>query len=148
MVEETKWRPVVRYEGQYEVSSEGTVRRIKTGRIMSQHLSRDGYPRMRLTFLAKGLREVARVHRIVASAFVPNPLSFVEINHIDCIKTNNRASNLEWCTHDHNISHAIRNGLMRFDCMKGKRSGRAILSDELVRRIRSERLAEQLTCAK
>lgn len=51
------------------------------------------------------------VHRLIAIAFIPNPEHLPEINHIDCNKTNNELSNLEWCTRQQNAKHAQENGL-------------------------------------
>lgn len=58
---------------------------------------------------------IRTVHRLVASAFVPNPDPSVllEVNHIDGNKTNNDPSNLEWVTSSQNSQHAFRNGLRR-----------------------------------
>lgn len=53
------------------------------------------------------------VHRYVAEALIPNPGSYKCINHIDGDKGNNSASNLEWCTHSHNNTHAYAMGLKK-----------------------------------
>ncbi len=52
------------------------------------------------------------VHRVVAIAFLDNPLSLPMVNHIDTDKTNNKVDNLEWCTAMHNSTHAKNNGLL------------------------------------
>jgi hypothetical protein len=54
-----------------------------------------------------------RVHRLVALAWIPNPHGLPEINHLDGVKANNDASNLEWCTTLENLQHARRMGLYR-----------------------------------
>lgn len=52
------------------------------------------------------LSKTFRVNRLVATAFVPNPLNLPAVNHKDGIKRNNLASNLEWCTDSQNMQHA------------------------------------------
>lgn len=48
------------------------------------------------------------IHRLVAQAFIPNPNSYAEVNHINYIKTDNRVENLEWCTHRDNNLHSFK----------------------------------------
>ena len=61
----------------------------------------------------KGKRKAMLVHRLVAMAFVPNPDGLPCVNHKDGNKSNNCASNLEWCTHSENLSHAHKSRLHR-----------------------------------
>lgn len=46
------------------------------------------------------------VHRLVAEAFIENPMNLREVNHIDENKSNNNVSNLEWCSHSYNMLYA------------------------------------------
>jgi len=94
------WKPVVGFEGLYEVSSSGKVRGIKRGKIVSQHIHRTGYMYTVLTKNSKP--HTLSVHRIVAKAFIPNPDNKREVNHKDFNKTNNNLKNLEWATTQEN----------------------------------------------
>lgn len=53
------------------------------------------------------------IHRLVAQAFIPNPDSKPQVNHIDCNTLNNNVSNLEWCTAKENTVHAWKNGMCK-----------------------------------
>ena len=64
-------------------------------------------------------QELFYVHRIVAGAFIPNPMSKPFVNHIDGNKLNNDISNLEWVTASENTQHAYETGLMnkkQYEC--------------------------------
>jgi hypothetical protein len=111
------WLPVCGYEGLYEVSNWGRVKTMpryhrygsKAERILSPAVGTSGYKHVALT--KDGVMKTIRVHRIVALAFLSNPTQFGFVNHIDGIKTNNQASNLEWCDRSHNMKHAYAIGL-------------------------------------
>jgi hypothetical protein len=110
MKEETKeWRPVVGYEGLYEVSSNGEVKSVKTQRVLKPCKDNIGYLRVYLS--NGGLVKYFRIHRLVASAFIKNETDKKDVNHINGIKEDNKLSNLEWATRSENIQHAWAIGL-------------------------------------
>jgi hypothetical protein len=112
------WKSVVGYEGLYEVSNFGRVKRIapargtQVGHIFNPAPDKKGYLRTRLTNV-NGQAKTVKVHRIVAQAFHENPLNYPEVNHKDANKRNNYAYNLEWCTGLQNSRHAAENGLLK-----------------------------------
>jgi hypothetical protein len=79
-------------------------------RKINPTVSRNGY----LYFRLNGRRGVnVYVHRIIAELFLGLPESKMDVNHINCIKHDNRIENLEWMTRKQNIIHARDNGLMK-----------------------------------
>ena len=137
MIEE--WRPVVGYEGLYEVSNTGRVRsvdryiknghssyRLHKGKVISLLKGEYGYIQVNLYYNGKNYKKY--VHRLVAQAFIPNPDNLPQINHKDEDKTNNRVDNLEWCTAKYNINYGTRKDKVRETAIKngywtGLRSG-------------------------
>jgi len=116
---EEKWLPVVGYEDFYMVSSLGRVRLLersgfrKNGRFFYVHskikkpyLTKAGYYRLHME-KNKQSKHIL-VHRLVAEAFIPNPENKPHINHINGITTDNRVSNLEWCTPRENLIHSYK----------------------------------------
>jgi HNH endonuclease len=59
------------------------------------------------------------VHRLVATAFIPNPNNLPQVNHIDGDKQNNHVTNLEWCSASNNIKHGISSGLTKTKLKEG-----------------------------
>lgn len=89
----------------YEVSSLGKVRNIKTDRLLTPYDDGKGYLRVKVD--GKSLR----LHILVASAFLSNPDNKPVVNHLHGNKYDCRASQLEWATYSENLVHAWRTGL-------------------------------------
>ena len=98
------WKPVVGYEGLYEVSSFGRVRNVRTNRVLSPIVDRDGYLKVHLS--KNGHPRKTFIHVIVSKAFIPNPNNYPCINHKDENKLNNCVENLEWCTVAYNNAYS------------------------------------------
>lgn len=134
--EEEIWRVVVGYDGCYEVSNVGNVRRLphrgRPIKMLSAFKEPKRYVRVVLHLNNKG--KSSRVHRLVAKAFIPNPENKPFINHIDGNKHNNLVSNLEWCTQSENVIHSYANGLQ--GVCKGADNHLSKLIDQDIRKIR------------
>jgi DNA-directed RNA polymerase specialized sigma24 family protein len=116
------WKPIEGYEGLYEVSNLGRVKRlviwnghkyIKQERMLNpykQHANKYYYRAVVKLFKDK-IKKDFKVHRLVAQAFIPNPHNKPNINHKDGNPLNNKVENLEWCTQQENIDHAINTDL-------------------------------------
>jgi hypothetical protein len=100
------WKDIPDYENFYEVSCRGNIRNKRTGKILSNNSKT--YVCVML-FKGKDFKRFL-AHRIVANAFIPNPLNKREVNHINGIKNDNRIENLEWCTPSENVNHSWRIG--------------------------------------
>lgn len=98
------------YARSWRTGADGKIARHHAAQWMAQMTATNGYLQINLGG-ARGRRSF-HVHRLVALAWIPNPLDLPQVNHIDGVKTNNRAENLEWCTASENRYHAFRNGLI------------------------------------
>lgn len=102
------WKPVVGYEGLYEVSSDGRVKSLfRYKKELKPNITRNGYATVEL-FKDKSSKRLL-IHRLVAMAFIPNPDNLPQVNHIDENKLNNDVSNLEWITAKENMNFGTRN---------------------------------------
>lgn len=136
---EESWEPIFRYEGKYEVSNLGRVRSFKRigktqnkPRILKPNLRGEGYHYIQLR--RKGRTFTHKIARLVADAFIPNPLSLPIVNHRDARHTNDRADNLEWCDQSYNLAYAYRLGTKI--PVRGEESPHSKLTNESVRSLR------------
>lgn len=118
---EEEWRPVVGYEGYYEVSNLCRVRsidrmginrhkngaKIVHGVIKHTDISNTGREMVQLSKNGKNRR--FPVYRLMAIAFIPNQNNYTQINHKDENPLNNSLDNLEWCDSKYNCNYGTRN---------------------------------------
>jgi hypothetical protein len=109
MIEE--WRQVSTCP-KYSVSNYGRVRNAISGKILTpcKRSNTSEYLCVNISYGCGNVKKES-IHRLVAKEFVPNTDGKEEVNHIDGDKTNNSASNLEWCNMSENQIHAFENGL-------------------------------------
>ena len=101
-----QWKDIEGYDGMYQVSDLGRVRSKKYGdwRVMRPGKDMKGYLRIGLS--KENKVKCFSVHRLVAQAFIPNDdETKTQINHKNEIKSENRVSNLEWCTAQYNNTY-------------------------------------------
>ena len=87
----------------YSVSTEGRIRKNSNRKIMKPSKKPNGYMSINL-FTRDGRRKKELVHRLVALTFLDNNTHLPEVNHIDGIRDNNHADNLEWVTRSENVA--------------------------------------------
>lgn len=93
----------------YSVDTEGNVYNDLNGIIRKFYHDSGG--RCMIDLYKNNIRKKALIHRLVAIAFIPNPLNKPQVNHINGDYTDNRVDNLEWATDSENKIHAFKNGL-------------------------------------
>lgn len=147
-----KWKPIEGYEGLYEVSDFGRIRslqrtttvkgkegklyaRTHKAKILAQTFDGRNYY-LQVSLSKNGKNKKLLVHRLVAKAFIENPLFLPEVNHIDEDKTNNFAENLEWCTHKYNNNYGSKR---TSSC--GEKNSQNKFSEELIKQVRLEFVA-------
>ena len=132
-----EWREIKGYEGLYEVSNLGRVRRLDgivntdiknvskrflKGRILKPSTNSNGYYRVILSKDSK--TKMHFIHRLVAVAFLPNPDNLPCVNHKDENPKNNSVWNLEWCTQKYNMNYGTvreRMSKSKIICWKNKK---------------------------
>lgn len=111
------WLDIKGYEGLYQVSQHGEIKSVaRSGvglvdKIKAQTINNFGYKTVCLSKNNKVKRHL--VHRIIATAFIPNDQDKPNINHINGNKQDNSICNLEWCSKSENVRHAMQTGLKK-----------------------------------
>ena len=120
--------------GRYYIDRVGVVYSTYKGFMKERALGTNdrGYKTIGLTY--GGVARYFKVHRLVAFAFIPNPLNKPFINHKDGDKSNNRVGNLEWVTSRENNAHAEAMGLMNH--ISGEKHPKSVLSDKEIAIVR------------
>jgi predicted XRE-type DNA-binding protein len=150
------WKDIKGFEGIYQVSNQGRVKRLETTTIMRNQvtsweqplaeyifkppLDGHGYPQVSLSM--GETKRTARVHRLVAEAFLSDPseelvqtcmdagLNYVLVNHKDTDPTNNVWTNLEWCSPKFNCDWSVTSGTHNTETMKGSLNYNSELTEE------------------
>jgi hypothetical protein len=126
------WKDINGLEGSYQISNKGKVRSLTRvivwkdrnrkstfkGGLVKTFKDKYGYLQVKLQ--TKNRQTGYSVHKLVATAFIPNPFNLPLVNHIDTDKTNNVVDNLEWTTPKGNTAHAVKNGV-HANMRKGKK---------------------------
>ena len=129
---ETEQYKTIPFAPKYAVSNRGNVMNLKTKKILKNRLKRDGY--IDTILISNDSYKSYLLHRLVAICFIDNPFNYKQVNHINGIKTDNNLNNLEWCSHEQNIKHAIKTGLFN---KVGENHPRAKLNNNQVKEIKT-----------
>lgn len=93
----------------YIITENGEIINKKSGKVLKHSINKAGYHYLTLYDL-NGNHKKFLVHRLVAIAHIPNPSNLKQVNHKNMDKSDNRKTNLEWCSCKDNIRHARKNG--------------------------------------
>lgn len=110
------WKDVYGFEGFYQVSNTGAVRSLTRtikyhnntykGRVLKMVFNHRGYAAV--AFSVNNKHTTKAVHRLIATAFIPNPENKPQVNHIDNNPSNNSVENLIWGTQQENMKHCSK----------------------------------------
>lgn len=106
------WKDIEGYEGLYQVSSEGRVKSLNYNRTGEEKImkgTKNNKDYFTVSLCKEGKTKTFSIHRLVATAFLPNPNNLPQVNHRNEDKTDNRVENLEYCDSKYNNNYGTRN---------------------------------------
>lgn len=140
-----EWVSILGYEGLYMVSDLGRIKSIfrqvhglggKTHsfpeKLLSHQIDKFGYHRVPLRKNSKA--KYFSVHRLVARHFISNPFNLPQVNHKKGNKSDNRATELEWCTASQNKKHSYDE--FNHARMRGERNGMTKITPEIIQSVK------------
>lgn len=95
---------IINNNSDYYIFKDGRIFSYRSMKFIKPHIARNGYINICLHGMSS--QKNFSIHRLIAQAFIPNPENKPEVNHIDGNRSNNKISNLEWCTRSENGLHA------------------------------------------
>ena len=95
------------YEGLYAVTSCGRIWSYRRKMFLKPVL--DGHKYLTVKLSKNGVQTRFKIHRLVAEAYIPNPLGLSDVNHKNEDKSKNYINNLEWMSHADNCNYGSRN---------------------------------------
>ncbi len=143
MMSKERWRDVVGYEGFYQVSDMGRVKRMvsikcKQERLRKPVKTRYGY--LSVSLYKYNQENKMFIHRLVLMAFVGPPRTDDVTRHLDGNSTNNNLTNLKWGTHKENTQDSIKHGTKSNPPLvdnRGSKNGRSKLTESQASKIRT-----------
>ena len=134
-----KWADIAGYEGLYQISTFGRVKSFNglwcSEKILRPYLMNKGKGYLVIRLTKNGKEQSFLIHRLVASAFIPNPCQLPEVDHVYGMTFDNSIWNLRWATRLENMQAAVKLGLINVPC--GQNSHKAKLTNEQVVYIRN-----------
>ena len=111
-----EWKTIKDYEDLYMVSNTGLIKSLHWSKekLLKQVIRSNNYQYYFVGLLKNGKRKYFAVHRLVASAFIPNPNNYEQVDHLDGNKLNNNVDNLEWVSAKENTNRAWKKGLAKY----------------------------------